>query len=105
MILCDVSVLLNAFFANAEHHRVCRAALDGLRRPGEQFALMDQILSGVLRIATNPRVFKPAPAAAEVFAFLNALRDDENAVILASGPRHWRIFQDLVEGMRVRGGD
>ena len=105
MILCDVSVLLNAYFTGAKHHRVCRDALEHLRSSEQTFAILDHILASVVRIATHPKVFKPPATAAEIFAFLNMLRRDDEIVVLVPGKRHWTIFQDLVEATAVSGSD
>lgn len=105
MILCDVGVLLNAYFAGATHHRPCREALERLMQSGDRFAIVDQVLASVVRIATHPRVFKPPAEAREVFEFLDVLRQHENAIVLAPARRHWTIFQDLVVAMKIRGGD
>ena len=105
MVLFDVCVLLNAYFAAAEHHRLCRDAVEEVLDGGSRFAVLDQILSSVLRVATHPKIFRPPAETADLFAFLNLLRGHEHAVVLSPAQRHWTIFEDLVEANHVRGAD
>jgi toxin-antitoxin system PIN domain toxin len=105
VILCDVGVLLNAMVERSAHHEVCRRELERLRaRPGEM-AVCDLVLAAVLRIGSNPRVFRPCPTAAEVFAFVEALRAPAEVRRVSPGLRHWTIFRDLVLGGDVQGAD
>ncbi len=105
MILCDVGVLLNALVERTPHHAVCRRALERLRATPREMAVSELILAAVVRIATNPRVFRPSPTPAEVFSFVDALRAPAEVRRVSPGPRHWRIFRDLVLGGDVRGAD
>lgn len=105
MILCDVGVLLNAMVQRADHHEVCRRELQRLRSTPDQMALSELILAAVVRIGTNPRVFRPCPAATEVFEFIEALRAPASVRSIFPGPRHWTIFKDLVLSLDIRGSD
>ena len=57
MILCDVSVLLSAGMSESPHHEVCLARLEEVLE-ADGFAVSELILAAVVRIATNPRVWK-----------------------------------------------
>ncbi len=105
MILCDVNVLLHVLVEASPHHEVCSREVERLRRTPERMALSELVLAAVLRIATNPKVFDPTPTTDEVFAFLEALRSPPTVRIVAPGPRHWRLFQDLVLSTGLRGAD
>jgi toxin-antitoxin system PIN domain toxin len=61
------------------------------------------VLSGVLRILTHPRVFTPATPMEAALAYVAALREQPNVVLLAPGDRHWQIFTRLCETLGVRG--
>lgn len=104
MILCDVSVLLNAMVPALPHHETCRDSLEALRRVPGEMAISDVVLAAVVRIGTNPRLFLPALTADEVFAFVDALRAPPTAKV-APGQRHWTLFRDLVRGAGIRGAD
>jgi hypothetical protein len=73
MQLPDVNVLIYAPREDApEHERYAgvAAGADGL---GRTFALSDVLLSGVLRIVTNPRIFDPATPMDAAVAFCQRL--------------------------------
>ena len=105
MILCDVGVLLNAMVEKAEHHAVCRRELDRLRVTPNEMALSELILAAVVRIGTNPKVFRPCPKAREVFEFVEALAAPKGVRWITPGPRHWTIFKDLVLSLDIQGSD
>lgn len=95
MILPDVNVLVYAFREDAEDHKAYRGWLEEVVSRDETFALADAVLSGFLRVVTHPRVFRePAPVKRAV-AFVEALRGQDNCVVLAPGRRHWEIFTGL----------
>ena len=95
MILCDVNVLLHAHKEGSPAHTVLRpwliAALDG----DVPFGISDLVLSAVVRIATNRRVFDPPSTLTEALAFTEALRSCDNAVQVEPGRRHWELFAVL----------
>jgi hypothetical protein len=62
-----------------------------------------QALSGVVRIATNPKAFQRPDKIGDVLAFGNALLGQPNCRVVNPGTRHWRIFLRFVpEGGRDR---
>lgn len=105
MMLPDVNVLLHAHRADADEHRAYRGWLEELVNAPHPFGLADAVLSGFLRVATHPAVFKPATPVADAIAFVDALRGADNAVMVAPGTRHWAIFRDLCLRARARGND
>lgn len=105
MILCDVGVLLHALVQRSPHHQVCRRELERLRSNPREMAVSELVLAAVVRIATNPKVFRPCPTVDQVFTFVDALRAPPEARRIAPGPRHWTIFKDLVTSGGIRGAD
>src|SRR5437762_10009043 len=104
MILCDVSVLLSAGMSESPHHEVCLARLEEVLE-ADGFAVSELILAAVVRIATNPRVWKKPASQSRAFDFVDGLRDSPKAVRIAAGPRHWRLFRDLATATGCRGAD
>ncbi len=88
-------MLVYAFRADAAEHGAYRAWLqETIGRP-DPFAVTTGTLSGFLRVVTNRRIFPvPAPLP-EAVAFVRALRDQPNCVLLTPGPRHLDLFLDL----------
>ncbi len=95
MKLLDVNVILAAFREDHPHFEPARRYVEALSENGEGFALTDLVAGSFIRIATNRRVFvDPAPVA-EAFAYLRALRSQPGHLLLAPGPRHLALFEDL----------
>lgn len=105
MITFDVNVLLQAFMPRSPHHARCRLLVEEVVQAGEPFGVSELVLAAVVRIATNPRVFKPPASTKRAFEFCAALLGHEQAVSISPGRRHFRIFRDLVEASGVRGSD
>jgi toxin-antitoxin system PIN domain toxin len=82
-----------AFYDGAPDHEQYRDWLEAVFASDEPLGLSEVVLSSFVRIATNPRIFSPAASVAEAFAFVDALRGQPNAVIVAPGARHWSIFE------------
>ena len=104
MILTDVNVLVYAFRVEAEQHQVYADWLTGLINGADEFALHDPVLSGFLRVVTNPRVFdEPAPASAAL-EFVSALRDAPRARWIPSGHQAWKVLGRFVDSDKaIRG--
>ena len=104
MLLPDVSVLLYAHRADAtdEHPRYADW-LTALATSPEPFALSPLALGGVVRIATNPRVFRRPSTLDEVFAFVGELTAQPTARVVCPGPEHLMIFRELCEAAGAAG--
>ncbi len=105
MVLCDVGVLVSAGMTESPHHARCRAAVRGMIASGQRYGSSELVLAAVIRISTNPRVWKTPATLASSFAFVNALRTHPNAVALSPAGRHWQIFEDLTSQLQIRGAD
>ena len=97
MVLLDVNVVVNAMREEAPRHELVSTFVDALRAAPEPFGLSDVVLSGALRVLTHPRIFNPPTPSARAQAFVTALRNTPNAVVVQPGERHWNIFSDLVK--------
>lgn len=96
MLLPDVNVLLYAHRKDShpEHARYA-AWVMALATGAEPFALSVLVLTGVLRIATNPRIFKRPSTLDEVLAFTGELVRQPMARLVGPGPRHWILLTEL----------
>ena len=103
MFLLDVNVLIYAARRDAPDHPRYAAWLHDLVNGDDPFGVSDLVLSGFLRIATNPRVFRAPSTMEEALAFVEALRARPQCVSIFPGPRHWGIFADLCRNAGVRG--
>jgi toxin-antitoxin system PIN domain toxin len=103
MILIDVNVLVYAHRADAPGHAAYRAWLESVVNGSQAYGLSELVLSGFLRVVTHPRVFTPPSDLAAGFAFVEAIRQRPNAVLISPGPRHWDIFANLCRRAVVKG--
>jgi toxin-antitoxin system PIN domain toxin len=96
MLLPDVNVLIYAHREDSTpEHPAYAAWLTDLATGDEPFALSVLALAGLVRIVTNPRVFRGPSTLDEVFEFTTELTSRPNARVVAPGPRHLQIFEDL----------
>ena len=103
MLLFDVNVLIRAADRRyVDHDRYERWLHDVVERD-EAYGTSDVVLSGFLRIATNPKIFKQPMALPTALEFVAGLRDQPNGVVIQPGRRHWDIFVDLCRRVNARG--
>ncbi|MDE0189014.1 MAG: type II toxin-antitoxin system VapC family toxin [bacterium] len=96
MLLPDVNVLV---YSHVEDSTVDHAAyatwITSLATGPEPFALSVLVLSGFVRIVTNPRVFDPPSTLDTSFAFVSSLVERPKARLVGPGPDHLEIFERL----------
>jgi toxin-antitoxin system PIN domain toxin len=103
MVLVDVNVLVYAHHRGAVDHAKYLGWLEEQLASDQAFGMSDLILSGFLRIVTNPRVFDPPSKMTTALAFVDDIRSSPNCVPVAPGPRHWDIFVGLCKAAGVKG--
>lgn len=104
MLLPDVNVLVYCHRQDStvDHPRYAQWLTDLATGP-EPFALSVLALSGLVRIVTNPRVFHRPSTLAEVFDFVTQLVRRPTARVVAPGPEHFSIFEQLCRRARAAG--
>ena len=95
MLLSDVNVLIYAHRSESPEHPAYARWLTNLANGHEPFGVSELVLSSVVRIVTNPRIFKIPSPLETALAFADALLRRPNAVRLRPGPRHYEIFARL----------
>ncbi len=96
MLVPDVNVLIYAHRTDScDDHDAYAEWLTKVATGHEPFALSSLGLSGLVRIVTNPRIFRCPSTLDEVFAFVNELTARPNARVIHPGPLHLDIFEDL----------
>lgn len=103
MIFPDVNVLIYAFRRDTPHHALCRDWLVRTVSGEARFGLSPLVLSAVVRITTNPRIFRTPSTIAETFGFCDDLLAQPHCEIVVPGARHWDIFQRLCIETETRG--
>ena len=104
MLLPDVNVLVYAHRTDScdEHPRYA-GWLTELATGREPFALSSLALAAVVRIVTNPRVFRRPSTLDEVFAFTGELIARPNARVVGPGPRHLELLEELCRSCGASG--
>jgi len=95
VILPDVNVLIYAFRSDTDRHAICRPWLEEVVEGDSRFGISPLVLAAVVRITTNPRVFKMPSAIEESLAFCNNLLGQPHCNVIRPGDRHFDIFQRL----------
>ena len=103
MILADVNVLVNAFRQDAADHEACRAWLESVVNGDSRYGMAPQVLSGVVRVATHPKVFKRPSPVDEVLRFADVLLSRPNCIVVQPGDAHWEIFARLCRQADAKG--
>ena len=103
MILPDVNILVHAFRVDSPEHQVCRSWLDGVVNGEACFGMAPQVLCGMIRITTHPRVFAVPSSLDETFRFCSVIMDQPHCLIIQPGEHHWVIFNRLCVEADARG--
>ena len=103
MLLTDVNVLIYAHRGDATDHARYKTWLDDMLAGEAAFGVSELVLSGFVRVATHPRVFKQPTPLDIALDFTDRLRIHENAVAVTPGERHWSIFTRLCRDAGARG--
>jgi len=103
MMLIDVNVLVYAHRQDALDHGRYRAWLVEALQSEVLCGVSDIVLSGLVRVVTNPRVF-PRPTPLDLaLQFAGQLRDHPGSVLVSPGDRHWEIFTKLCRSAGAKG--
>ena len=103
MILPDVNVLVHAFRSDSSDHERCRNWLNEVVNGDSRYGVSPQVLSGVIRVTTHPRVFSRPSGLAEVIGFCEVLMAQTHCALIQPGPQHWSIFSRLSKEADARG--
>jgi hypothetical protein len=105
MTLPDVNVLVHGLRADMPNHAACRAWLDGQVNGMVAYGVSPLVLSGLIRVATNRRIFPDPTTPAEALAFCGRLLSQRHCVVVEPGPNHWATFTKLVRDLNLSGVD
>ena len=103
MLLTDVNVLIHAFREDSSDHERYRDWLRSAIHSDTTFGVSDLVLSGFLRVVTNPRAFAAPARLDDALAFARMLREAPGAARVTPGPTHWDTFVGLCEQVGARG--
>jgi hypothetical protein len=105
MFLMDVNVLVYAHREDAANHLAYRQWLESVVNGPASFGYSELVLSGFLRVVTHPKVFEIPSTLSSALRFTEQIRCLPNAVCLAPGSMHWKIFVECLEQIKATGND
>ncbi|OFX34513.1 MAG: DNA-binding protein [Armatimonadetes bacterium RBG_16_67_12] len=103
MILFDVNVLVYVHREDAPDHKAYLEWFQEAVDSDAPYGISDLVSSGFLRVVTHPRVFRLPTPMKTALAFIHALREQPNAVLISPGARHWEIFTHLCRTAGTKG--
>jgi toxin-antitoxin system PIN domain toxin len=103
VVLPDVNVLIYAHREELPLHEAARTWLDGAVGSDAPYGLSELVLSGFLRIVTNPRAFVGPTPIDLALATVEHWRKRRNCVLVRPGARHWEIFVRLCREAGAKG--
>ncbi len=103
MILPDVNVLLYAYRQDLADHPRCRDWLTDIVNGDAAYGISPQVLAGVIRVASHPRIFRRPSPTEEAAAFASRLIEQPHCQLIIPGTRHWNIFIGLCKTAKASG--
>jgi toxin-antitoxin system PIN domain toxin len=93
--LFDVNVLIYAHRVDTPHHAAIRDWFDTEISGPAAFGMAELVLSGFLRIVTNPKIFADPTPLDVAMASVDQIRQRANCVHVIPGHRHSPLFTQL----------
>ena len=97
MKIIDVNILLYAVNENSDPHTRIRQWWHRALSGDETIGLTWMVLSGFLRIATNPAVFPQPLTVAEAVDEVEGWLSSELTATISEKPDHWGVLRKLLE--------
>lgn len=94
-MLLDVNILVYACAQRTPQHAHCRQLVDEMVNGKSPFGMAPEVLSSMLRVVTNPKIFGALISQEEALTFCERLLGASTCVIIRPGARHWGIFTRL----------
>ena len=73
MIIVDVNALVGGLRSDSVHHDICRSLLEDALAGPRRFGVSPLALSAMVRIVTNPKIFKTADQPTTALSFCTLL--------------------------------
>ncbi len=106
MLLPDVNVVLMGLRPElSDDAERVRNWLERHLTGNQVIGVSELVLSSVVRISTNPRLFDVPSSPLEAIEYVESVGNAPQALMLRPGPGHWAIFRELVTEHRLREND
>jgi uncharacterized protein len=101
LILVDTNILLYAEDSLHPGHRVVREWWDAQLSGTETVCLCWSVLSGFIRLGTNPRVFQHPLTLEQALDRVQSWLDQPCTRIIRPTERHWTVFRHMLSETRA----
>lgn len=105
MIALDANVLISALRADVADHGPIADWLQREVEAPDPVGISDSVLTGALRILTNPRIFNTPTPLDRASRALTGMVDHPGVTVLTPGPRLWARTVQLCLASDARGND
>lgn len=105
MQLPDVNVLVYAIHEQSPSHDEYRRWLDQLVNGPSDYGMSELVLSGLIRVLTNPRAFETPLTVEKAVAVVAQVVEPPTCRLLRPGRQHLGIFLSLCSSLGLRGND
>jgi len=103
VILPDVNTLVYALRRDSRDHARYSRWLNTVVNDESAYGIAPQVLCSVIRLATDPRVFKQPSEFEEALQFCRALLEQPHCEVIQPGRHHWSIFVNLCRTAQASG--
>jgi uncharacterized protein len=103
MNLYDVNVLIYAHRSDAANHNSIRTWFEREMSGPSSFMMSELVLSGFIRIVTNPRAFKVPTPLETALTFVEQIRKSPLCLPINPGSRHFDLFTKLCREGTAKG--
>lgn len=104
MIAVDTNILVYAHRGESAFHATAFDCLKSMAEGRQPWGIPVSCLHEFLSVVTNPKVFSPPSGFEQALAQIDAWLASPTALLLHSGPQHWRILSDLTRKAKLQGG-
>jgi len=104
MTFPDVNIFVYAAYKNSVNHGQYNRWVDELINGSEPFAVSEIILSSVVRLITNKKIFDSPFTIQEALTFAGNIRKAPQVRLIVPGVKHWDIFEKLCLELNPKSG-
>lgn len=104
MIAVDTNIMVYAHRSETPFHQRAFDCLKSLAEGRQAWGIPVTCLHEFLSVVTNPKVFNPPSSFGQALDQVEAWLASPKALLLHSGPQHWRILSDLTRKAKLQGG-
>lgn len=103
MLSPDVNILVYAHREETPQHQRYAEWFTNTINSDEPFAISELVISGFLRIVTNPKIFRPPTPLNTAWDFIDQITQHPRCHLVRPEAHHLKIFRSLSEKYKLSG--